>query len=261
MFVVLFQVLTLAVTPLVWPVMISLNTNVPVDVREGSENVILTTSDVVYPEPALVNPKKVTIPALLISATAVAVVPTPVGPEMVTVGLVVNPPPWLVNVTTPNVPSPVNEVAAAPAPSDPPPKNLIPGPWVYPAPGLVIGTDWIETRLELTFLLQYAIPPIVLTVAIPVWYGIILFAVGAELIATVGFSLYPPPLFVSVIVLKPPCSMTLVYAAAVTPVPTIVRVWVGPWIVLIPSSVVPSVSSPVSSLSISLIPVAITSSS
>ena len=140
-FVVPFQVLTLAVTPLVCPVTISLNTNVPVDVREGSENVMLTTSLVVYPEPALVNPKKVTIPALLISATAVAVVPTPVGPEIVTVGLVVNPPPWLVNVTTPSVPSPVKEVAAAPDPSDPPPKNLIPGPAVYPAPGLVIGTD------------------------------------------------------------------------------------------------------------------------
>ena len=61
-----FQVLTLAVVPLVPPVTISLKRNVPEEVNDGSENVILTVSLEVYPAPAFVHPKKVTIPALLI---------------------------------------------------------------------------------------------------------------------------------------------------------------------------------------------------
>ena len=59
-----------------------------------------------YPEPASVILIEVIVPPALIIATAVAVVPTPVGPENVTVGAVVNPEPVAVSVTIPTVPLP-----------------------------------------------------------------------------------------------------------------------------------------------------------
>ena len=49
---------------------------------------------------------EVIVPPALMIATAVAVVPTPAGPENVTVGAVVNPEPVAVSVTIPTVPLP-----------------------------------------------------------------------------------------------------------------------------------------------------------
>ena len=63
------------------------------------------------------------------------------------------------------------------------------------------------------------IPPIMVAVAIPV-----IPVDGADDIATVGISPYPPPLFVMVINLTPPDVMIPVTAVAVTPVPTRVSV-------------------------------------
>ena len=62
---------------------------------------------------------------------------------------------------------------------------------------------------------------------------------GEDVTPTVGALLYPPPLFVIVKNLTPPLTIAAV-AVAVTAAPTKVSVCVGPWIVLIPSSVCPS---------------------
>ena len=62
---------------------------------------------------------EVIVPPALMIATAVAVVPTPVGPENVTVGAVVNPLPDAVSVTKPTVQLPRYAVPAAPVPSPP----------------------------------------------------------------------------------------------------------------------------------------------
>ena len=49
----------------------------------------------------------VIVPAAFKTACAVAVVPTPVGPDIVTVGVVVNPAPPAVTVTTPTTLLPI----------------------------------------------------------------------------------------------------------------------------------------------------------
>jgi len=94
---------------------------------------------------------------------------------------------------------------------------------VYPAPGLVIGTVCTDCNLGLALRLQTLIPPIIVAVAIPV-----IPVDGAEDIATVGISPYPPPLLVTFMNLIPPDVMIPVTAVAVTPVPTNVRVCVTP---------------------------------
>ena len=60
-----------------------------------------------YPEPAFVKLIAVIVPAEFITACAVAVVPTPVGPDILTVGVVVNPEPPAVIVTTPTTLLPI----------------------------------------------------------------------------------------------------------------------------------------------------------
>ena len=94
---------------------------------------------------------------------------------------------------------------------------------MYPAPGLVIGTVCTDCNLGLALRLQTLIPPIIVAVAIPVMP-----VDGAEDIATVGISPYPPPLLVTFMNLIPPDVMIPVTAVAVTPVPTNVRVCVTP---------------------------------
>ena len=136
----------------------------------------------------LVNLTSVTDPAALITATAVAVVPTPVGPANVTVGAVTNPPPALVTVTTPNVPSAIYAVAAAPTPVLL--VNATPGATVYPAPGFAISIVCTDFWLSPIFKLQYWIPAIRTAVAIPV-----VPPEGADDKPIVGGVMYPPPLF------------------------------------------------------------------
>ena len=85
--------------------------------REGSPIVIVGLE--VYPAPALVMLIEVIVPAVLTTASAVAVVPTPTGPVIVTVGAVVYPEPASVSVTIPTVPSPIKTVPAAPEPPPP----------------------------------------------------------------------------------------------------------------------------------------------
>ena len=51
----------------------------------------MTVGATVYPAPALVILIAVIVPAALTTATPVAVVPTPTGPENVIVGVVANP--------------------------------------------------------------------------------------------------------------------------------------------------------------------------
>ena len=70
---------------------------------------------------------------------------------------------------------------------------------MYPAPGLVIGTVCTDCNLGLALRLQTLIPPIIVAVAIPVMP-----VDGAEDIATVGISPYPPPLLVTFMNLIPP---------------------------------------------------------
>ena len=78
---------------------------------------------------------------------------------------------------------------------------------------------------------------------------------------TDGIERYPAPLFDIAKLLTPPSLGVPAIAVAVTPTPTIVRVWVGPIIVEILSSVSPSDSPPIKTSSISSLPVSITSSS
>ena len=117
MFVVALQVLTLPFTPVIDPVTISLNLKLPLLSREGSPIVIVGLE--VYPAPALTMLIEVIVPAELTTASAVAVVPTPTGPVIVTVGAVVYPEPASVSVTIPTAPSPINAVPAAPDPPEP----------------------------------------------------------------------------------------------------------------------------------------------
>ena len=79
----------------------------------GALRVIVGVSPTVYPIPASFHLTAVTIPAELITALAVAVVPTP-GPAIVTVGSVIYPEPPAVTVTITSVPSAIILVAAAP---------------------------------------------------------------------------------------------------------------------------------------------------
>ena len=72
--------------------------------------------------------------------------------------------------------------------------NLIIGATVYPAPALLRSAFWTDLAPGLTLSLHATIPPIILTLAIPV-----IPAVGAEDIATRGTSVYPPPLLPIVI--------------------------------------------------------------
>ncbi len=72
-----------------------------------------------YPAPALTRLIAVIVPAELTTASAVAVVPTPTGPAIVTDGAVVYPEPASVSVTIPTVPSPIKTVPAAPEPPPP----------------------------------------------------------------------------------------------------------------------------------------------
>ena len=171
-----------------------------------------------------------------------------------TTGLPIYPPPIFVIVTIPTTSSPITVVAAAPLPVPSVVLNVTVGATVYPKPGLETSTLWTDCNLGFAFKLQTWIPPII--DAIPTAVNP---PVGAADTWTVGTIPYPPPLLVIVNDLTPP-STNPTTAVALTAVPTIVSVCVIPWIVLIPSSVNPSVSSPSNSLSISSIPVAMTSS-
>ena len=189
------------------------------------------------------------------SKVAVAAAPTCFGFENVTIGGSTNPPPEFDNVTIPTPPISVRDIdAAAPEPVLSVVLKVTDGVTVYPAPGFVTSTLWTDWSLGFEFRLQTWIPPII--DAIPTAVNP---PAGAEDIWTVGTIPYPPPLLVTVNFLTPPITIPET-AAALTASPTIVSVWVTPWMVLIPSSVSPSDSSPSNSLSISSIPVAMTSS-
>ena len=131
-----FQTLTLAVVPLVPPVIISLNANSPVPLAPGSE--ILIVGAVLYPKPELVILIAVISPEEL--TTAVAAAETVVTPDLntslvkVIVGDVVYPPPPDETVTIPIVPSPIVLTAVAPVPVAL--IKAIFGATVYPAPAL-----------------------------------------------------------------------------------------------------------------------------
>lgn len=212
-FVVLFQVLTLATVPLVDPVTVSLKVKLPVDAKDGFE--IVTVGATLYPRPALMMLIAVIVPAAL--TVVVAAAPTVVTPlkntslENVIVGDSTYPLPPEVTVIMPTMLSPINVVAAAPDP--PPPVNLTPGDTVYPDPGFIISTFWTDFVPGAILSRQAIIPPIKDAVAIPVTPP-----VGAEDIATVGIEVYPPPLFVTEIERIPPL-ISVVIADAVLPTP------------------------------------------
>ena len=90
---------------------------------------------------------------------------------------------------------------------------------MYPAPGLIMGTVCTDCNFGLALRLHTLIPPIIVAVATPV-----IPLDGADDIATVGISPYPPPLLVMVINLIPPDVSIPEETVAVTPVPTKVKV-------------------------------------
>jgi hypothetical protein len=117
-----FQVLTLAVVPLVCPVITSLNTKSPVESISGEPTVIVGAT--LYPKPAFVILISVTVPAAFStgsnSADAVETPDRKISFESVIDGAVVYPLPPELTVTIPRTPSAIPDVAAAPVPPLPP---------------------------------------------------------------------------------------------------------------------------------------------
>ena len=103
----------------------------------GASIVINGVSPDVYPAPGFTILIEETCVSGLITATAVAVIPDPVGPEIVTEGIVEYPTPLLETTIeiTPKLSVFIEQVAAAPVPL--PPLMVIFGSTEYPIPALV----------------------------------------------------------------------------------------------------------------------------